>query len=223
MATNKTLAAVTTRAQAHLNDRTVTLWTQALLLQHEQAAYEWMFSEIDKYVDAPFENIAELTYTADTKDLTSIMPADLYLPTLLEYRRNTDEEWVHVDRKDRLPSRETEDQTRVIEWRWRTRTIFVNSASENGLLRLTYDGLLPDLTASGDAILMDNVVRALAYYTAHDAYDSRGQARPSERMMRLAQLAIDQVTDKMVLNEQLIERTGVGYSGGNLHNHHRER
>lgn len=206
-----------------MNDRAGTLWTAALLLQHEQSAYEWMFSEIDKYVDTPFEKISELTYTANDTDLAAILPADIYLPTLLEYRRNTDEEWVHVDRKDRLPSRETEDQTRVIEWKWRTRTIFVNKASENGLLRLTYDGLLSDLLISTDPILMDNVIRALAHYTAHEAYESRGQSSQSDRMKARAVEAINHVTDKLILNEQLIERTGVGFSGGNLHQHHREK
>lgn len=212
MATNKTLFDVFERARYNLNDRPGTFWKDINLLGHVQNAYSWMFSNISVLVDKPFEKIATLTYTANTEDLLSILPADLYVPILLEFRKNTNEEWKDVNRVDRLRSRETQTNDRVIEWEWRLRTILVNKATNGGLLRLRYSSLLTDLALETDPILMDNVVEALAYYTASDAFDSRGQEKMASKNLAKADHFLGLVKDKLILNEQMIPRRGQRYS-----------
>lgn len=221
MATNRTVGDVIARAQSLLNDENGTLWTATRLLPHVKNAYAWLFTQIARWTEVPTKTVSgPLTYAANTEDLTSILPADLWLPLKLEFRKDTGEEWQTLDRRDSLPSRETTNMDRVIEWEWRFRTIFVNKGTAGGLLRIHYESLLPDLIDSTSALLMDNALEALAYYAAADAYQRRGQDQQAARMLGAvepptgARGTLDAITTILVKNEQLVARRGKPFSGG---------
>ncbi len=92
-------------------------------------------------------------------------------------------------------------------------------------LRFTYLSLFAHVDDTGadvgNRLLLDNVVAALAYFTAASAYAARGQAEQAKAMMGSAaenefpgalgmlELAIA----ASVLNQQLIPQRGVGFSG----------
>jgi hypothetical protein len=223
---------VITRAQSNLNDTGAQIWNLPSLLGHLRNAYAWMYNEIMKACDATFEKVsADLVYTPplaaaanQEQDLgpngLAIIPADLYQPISVEFRLNTTEEWVPLNRVSRLSSRVSQPTARVYDWEWRNRTIFVWPSTQAGLIRIRYQLLLPILTAGGDSILMDNILEALAYYTAADAYRRRGQHTQATAMMGSevpptgAIGFMSQIVTQCVLNDQTISRRGQRFSQG---------
>jgi len=219
MATEKTLADVYARARSNLNDMAGVFWTDAKLFPKAQNAYAWAYSRVAEYADAPFRKIAStLTYTANATDLSTILPVDIYLPEKLYFRKNTSEEWVEVNRKDFLPSQETQAKDRVLEWVWQNRTIIVNPASEGGKLKLVYLSLLPDLESAASKILIDNLLEALAYFLAAEACRSRGQHAQAAAMLGTSEPPtgalgfMDMLTTHLVKNEQWVSRRGAPFS-----------
>ena len=216
------------RAKANLNDAAGTLWTDALLLPFAKQATQWAYGEICRYLNAPWEKPlpSALTYTANTEDITAILPADFWVPEKLQFRLNTSEEWKDCERKDEpLPSRVQNPLDRVVEWTFANRTIIVNKCTQGGFLRLFYSGLIADPTGAADPVLMDNLVDALGYATAAFAARSRGQAElalsnmgsrgdagPEIRFGAFG--AIDNLITIMVKNEQLIHRMPIPFSAG---------
>lgn len=216
MATIRTYADVITRAQALLNDRAGAIWTTANLLPHLSNAQNRVFSEIGKHSTVEFrKQTTGLVYVQATEDISAILPADLYQPEKLEWRKDTGEEWQDVDRKDAVPTNELSSNQvdRVIYWAYRNRTILVNKATQGGLLRLTYFSLLADPTGTSSQILMDNVVEALAYFAAMDAYGSRGQIGQMDVMLKLGASQLDNLVSHIILNQQMIPHRGIKFSG----------
>ena len=220
MATNRTFADVLDQAQAALNDQAGVFWTDAKLLPHAKAAYNWASNEIARVADSPTEKRVGLTYTANAADLSAIMPADHYQPIKLEWRLNTSEEWRELDRVDHLPSQEATGTvlTELKFWQYRDRIIYVNPSSQGGLVRLTYMGLVADPTSGASAILFDNLVFALGYCVASLAVGARGQLRLADGLMGTrdnrtgAMGFMEQITDIIVKNEQLVPRRGRAFS-----------
>lgn len=220
MATNRTFADVLGQAAAFLNDPAKKYYTDGILLPHAKAAYNWLYNEIARVTETPIEKQVSLNYTANAADLASITPADFYEPIKLEWRLNTSEEWREVDRKDSLPSRAGTGSTltELKEWEYRDRIMYVNPSSQSGLVRLTYLGLLADPSSGSSAILFDNAVNALAYYTAAQAAGVRGQIKVIEALMgsrtqRTGALGFaEQLTDIIIKNEQLVPRRGRAFS-----------
>jgi hypothetical protein len=221
MATNKSVADVYLRAKALLNDRSGVFWTDAKLLEHVKSAYTWASNEILRVTGSQKEKKVSLTYTTPAADLISITPADMYLPEKLDWRLNTSEEWREVNRVDSLPARDGSGAmlSELCEWEFRDRNIYVNPSSQSGLVRLTYTGLIADVTSSASPILYDNLVETLAYYAAAQARISRGQntaglALLGDKAERIGALGfMEQVTDLLVHNEQLVPRRGMPFSG----------
>lgn len=237
MATNQTLKEVYTFARANLNDVGKSFWTDAKLLPHAQQAYRWMYLVISRYIKSGFEKLTDgiATVAGDTTiggTIGSNQPADLFTPIQVDFRKNTSEEWVELARVDRLPSRElSENQTdRILEWEWRNRLIYVSKSTEAGLVRIRYLGIPTMVRAENDPILMDNVVEALADYTAYKAYSSRGQHNQAKIQLgdeeegTGARGMLSEVVNILVQNNQLVPRVGRSFSGhygrgGSAHHH----
>ena len=221
MATNRTIADVYLRTKALLNDRSGAFWTDAKLLEHVKSAYQWASNEILRVTSGPKKKIVSLTYTTPAADLNSITPADHWVPEMLEWRLNTSEEWRELNRVDDLPSRDGAGNmlTELREWTFRDRTIYVNPSSQSGLVRLTYMGLIADVSSSASPILYDGLVEALAYYAAGEARGTRGQgvaalALIGDRKDRFGAIGfMEQITDILIKNEQLVSRRGRAFSG----------
>jgi hypothetical protein len=214
---------VITRAQFLLNDTGAQIWNLAALLGHLRSAYSWMANELMRACDVSFEKVLpDIPYTPGTagqeQDLVALQPSDMYFPITVEFRLTTNEEWQPVDRRDVLPSRVTQQTDRLYEWEWRNRSIFVNPSTNSGFLRFRYMALLPTLTAGADLILLDNVLEALAYYTAADAYRRRGQHTQATAMMGSevpptgAIGFMSQVVAQCILNDQMVSRRGKRFS-----------
>jgi hypothetical protein len=209
---------VTSRVRSIMNDDSAQIWTDTVLQNHVRNAYTWVYNEITKMVDVSFEKVTapggDIQYTPTSpgqeQDLgeAGFLPADLYLPMDLQYRANVSEEWQPVARKDRLPERSTQIPERIYEWEWRSRSIWVISANQPGLLRLRYISLLPTLSVATDPILITNVTESLAHRTAFEAYARRGQIPLSQAAKGNAKEFMDQVLDHLVLNDQYIGRRG---------------
>jgi len=215
VATTRTYSDVLSRAQALLNDSGAQYWNITTLLPHLSNAQNRVFSEIAKYSTVEFRKVATgLIYVLGTSDITAILPADLYQPEKLEWRLNTSEEWQEVERRVAVPSNElsANQADRVIYWAWRSRTILTNKCTQGGLLQLTYFGLLADPTGTSSNILMDNVVEALAYFTAMDAYARRGQVGQVDLMANMGGTQLDNLISHIVQNEQFIQRRGKRFS-----------
>jgi hypothetical protein len=225
--TDKKVADVLDRARSHLNDRSGTLWTDDRLLPFVKDAYAWLYSQTSAVVgDSAFRKISgqpysdDLTYTANSSNVTAALPADCYLPEKLEWRQGSGEEWRPLTRVDELPSQEGSTPSVLLYWTWKNNNLYVNKAASNGKLRLTYLALFADLTSDTSSILIHNAVEALAYYAAAGAYASRGQTAQAALMMgeeRYGTGALgfcSLILQQLVLNSQLVARRGEPFSGG---------
>ena len=227
MATNQTLREVYTLARANLNDVNKSLWTDTKLLPHAQQAYRWMYLRISRFIKSGFEKVSDdiVTVAEDTTlggTTGTNQPSDLFTPIQVDFRKSVSEEWVEVSKVDRLRSRETSENKpdRIIEWEWRNRLIYVNKATAAGLVRVRYLGIPSMVNAENDPILMDNVVEALASYTAYKAYSARGQVNQARGQLgdeeegTGARGMLSEVIQILVQNDQLTPRTGRSFSGG---------
>ncbi len=229
MATNRKVSDVIARAQSNLNDSDGQLWTSDLLLPKVRNAYEWLINNISKVAPVgQTQKVQGLPYSADiavpanTVDITALCPADLYLPTKLEYRLDASQDWTPVEQVSALSSQMSSLPANPTEWVWLNRSIKLNPCGAAVLLRLTYLSLLPELQTENSDLLVDNAIAALAYYTAADAFASRGQTEmavamrggrdPSTGLSTGAVGFVSDLLDLLVLNEQYLPRRGAPYS-----------
>lgn len=220
-----TVSDVNSRARSLLNDDAAQIWTDAVLLNLVRNGYNWLYGQIQTICGQSFSRaVVDLPYTPSAtpgseQDLGSILPADVYLVTGLYFRLSTSEEYLLVNRVQRLPSRTQEQPTRILEWERRGNSIIVNSGTTAGLIKLFYDGLLPLVNGSGDNILIDNAVEAIAHFTAAQAFGRRGQVANSAAMMGSvnsktgAVFFADMILSHIIRDEQEISRRGQSFSG----------
>ena len=131
---NHRVSEVLDRARANLNDQAASLWTDNLLLPHLQSAYEWMFTRVAVYNPNTWRKVqgdpydSDIIYVSGTTDLTTILPADLYLPEKLEWRVSVGTEWSTVDRVAAIPSLESITVNFPTSWCWVNRRLIMNPA-----------------------------------------------------------------------------------------------
>jgi hypothetical protein len=104
------------------------------------------------------------------------LPQDLLEPVKIWERQNlaNDQfiEMVNLTYQGGLPSREQD--SKLIEWEWRSDGIYFVGALVDTQIRLRYRRALGDLIDGTTTILIRNAQEALAYYTAAMAGASRG-------------------------------------------------
>lgn len=221
-----TVADVNSRTRSIANDDNAQLYPDGStqLLNAVRDAYTWLFGQVQRLQGQAFEKVViDLVYVPSTsgaeQDIASVLPADMYLPTRLEFRLNSGENYLTVDRREKLPSRNNENLQRLQEWEFRGNSIIVNSASQGGLIKLTYRPLLGSISLTTDQILIQNSVEAISHYAAYELFRRRGQ-----RMQMIDALGDDGsrnggvpfgakgfaglVLDHIILNEQDIPRRG---------------
>lgn len=225
---NKKISDVLDRARANLNDQAASLWTDNLLLPHVQSAYEWMYTRTAIYNPNTWRKVqgdpydADIPYTAGATDITSTLPADLYLPEKLEWRPDTSSDWAPVDRVAALPTLEATEVDYPTSWCWINRRLVMNPAQTDCLLRLTYLSLFPDVVDASSEILIDNAVTALSHYTAAVAYASRGQNELAQAQMGSneenkfpgALGMLDATITLLIMNLQYTPTRGAPFGGG---------
>lgn len=225
-----TLADVNSRVRSIVNDDNAQLWPDGStgLLNACRDAYNWLYGQIVRLSGGTFRRVIEdIAYTPTTsgeeQDLVAILPADMYFPRFLEFRLNTGEQYAEINRVQRIPSRNTEQLERPTEWEKRGHTIIVASGNQAGLLKLTYDSLVPTLTLTTDQIVMQNAIEALAHYAASELFRRRGQMNQMQAAMgddgsRNGSIPFGAkgfaslILDHIVLDEQDIPRRGVRFT-----------
>jgi hypothetical protein len=231
----ETISRVADRARGNLNDQGAQLWSDNLLLPHISNAYEWAYSKMAVYEPTAVRKTVGQPYTdatddiivpANTTNITTLLPVDMWLPEKLEYRLSTSEEWVPMDRRTALPSQITATVDIPTTWVWQNRQLFMNPAASDARIRLTYISLFPHIDDTGadvaNRLLLDDVVAALAFYAAGSAYASRGQTEQAKAMMGSenenefpgALGMMDLAIRVLVQNQQKIPRRGAPYSSG---------
>jgi hypothetical protein len=177
-----TVGDVNNRIRSLMNDDNAQLYpdNSTQLLNAVRDAYAWMYGQVMKMQASTFEKVViDLPYTPATggeeQDLSAILPIDLYIPILLEFRLTTQETYQVIDRKTKLPSRNTEQLQKPPEWEWRGQTIFVNSGNQNGFIKLTYRSLVPSISLTTDSLAIANTLEAMAHYAASELARRRGQ------------------------------------------------
>lgn len=220
-----TVADINSRARSLLNDDNAQIWTDAALLNLVRNGYNWLYGQIQTICGQSFSRaVIDLPYTPSNtpgseQDLSSILPSDLYLVTQFYFRLSTSEEYLPVNRVQRLPSRTQEQPVRLLEWERRGNSIIVNSGTTAGLIKLYYDGLLPLVNGAGDSILIDNAVEAIAHFTASQSFGRRGQVANAAAMMGSvnsktgATFFADMILSHIIRDEQEIARRGQSFSG----------
>src|SRR5512146_220560 len=96
----KSVSNVLDRGRALLNDQNANLWTDNLLMPHVKSAYTFLALHLAKSDALTYEKVAgtpytanDLVYVANTTDITSICPADMWQPVKLEFRLSADDTW----------------------------------------------------------------------------------------------------------------------------------
>lgn len=220
-----TLADVNSRVRSICNDNNAQLYPDGAtgLLNAVRNAYTWLFGQVVRIQGpGPRTVVTDLTYTplnaGQEQDIGNILPVDVYFPVKLEFRLNTNEEYLPVERRQSLPSRTQQQPLRVIEWEFRGNTIVVIDGQSTGMFKLTYIPLLQQVNLVTDPILINNSIEAIAHYAAHELFRARGQMQNA--MMALgngedagkvptgAKGFAAMVLDHIVLNEQEIPRRG---------------
>ena len=215
-------------AAANLNDSQQAIWTNARLMPHIKSAVNWLASQIANISTQPFEKVVgapytnqDLPYTGGMCDLTPILPADIYEPISLDFRLNTGSQWQSLGRTTQLGAAVPAAPQLLTEWEWSNRTLRVQPASENCLLRLRYLALMPGVSDAGSPIPIDNCVQALGFAAAANAYSSRGQKEQAATMWGQekdppsgAMMYLGLVLGIIIKNEQILPRRPVPFSSG---------
>jgi hypothetical protein len=222
----KTVADVTSRARSALNDDGAQIWTDAVLMPFVRGAYMWLYGQIQAIGGSGQEiTLPDIIYTPSVavgsqEDLSFLLPVDLYLPLSIEFRLNTGEEYVLVDRRQALPSRTQQQPVRPAEWVWQGRTIKIVALANAGLFKIRYISLLPEIALVTDPIAIDNAVEALGEYTAYLGYRRRGQVMQAQGCLGSTQsrggavFHADLLLDAIIRDEQSVPRRGVRFGGG---------
>ncbi len=179
------------RARAFLNDQGAMIWNNQMLMPHARTAYTWLVTRLQQHDQLMYQKVSgtpytptDIVYTGGEVDLLSVLPADMWYPTRLEFRMDASQDWTEVVESSDLETIVAPEQGTIRQWMWRNRDIYVTPVTNNGLLRLTYMALVPPSSPGpGSSVLVDNAVECLAYFTAHSAYMSRGQAQQAGLML----------------------------------------
>lgn len=232
-----TLADVNSRVRSLMNDDNAQLYPDGStqLLNAVKNAYTWLHGLIVKFDRATFENvITDIPYApavaGEEQDLAAVLPADMYMPVQVEFRLTLSETYNIVDRKGKLPSRNTEQNERPIEWERRGQSIFVNSGNMPGYLKLTYISLVPSIALVTDSIKINNAVEALAHKAAAELAGRRGQWMTMNAMIGTdgttgnggigtgAKHYAAMILDHLVMDEQEIPSRGARFGEGGVDN-----
>lgn len=231
-----TIADVNSRVRSITNDDNAQLYPDGStqLLNAVRDAYNWLYGQIQRIAGSTFEPVmTDITYTPSApgsrQDLGSILPADFYMPVKLEFRLNTSETYVELNRVDKVANRNQDILTRLTDWEFRGSSIIVNSSNAPGLLQLTYRSLLPAIALTTDPVLIPNAIEAIAHYAAYELFRRRGQmvnamAAMGDDGSRNGNIPMgakgfaSMILDHLVLNEQEIPRRGQRYSNGGYDN-----
>jgi hypothetical protein len=231
-----TIADVNSRVRSIVNDNNAQLYPdgQAGLLNAVRNAYTWMFGQIVRIQGETHKvRVSDIAYTpiaaaGSEDDLAPILPVDIYFPVQLEFRLNSNEEYLPVERRQSLPARTQQQPQRVIEWEFRGNTIFVIASQSGGLFRITYIPLLGLVNLTTDPIFINNAVEAIAHYAAYELTRARGQLMNAMAILGNgedpgkiptgAKGFASMLLDHLVLNEQEIARRGGRFTEGDVTN-----
>lgn len=225
MAVNKLVSDVNTRCRRLLNDDAVAagrVFTDAVLLPHIQAAYDWFRLNLGERLGVDFrKRVIDLTYTAeeDTLDDLTGWPTDIWMPEIIWFRQNANEAYAPLDKVDALPAiPAASENNRLTLWEWRNRKAMVVPAKLAGQVMLDYLSVLSDLTGPTSPLLMDMSLTAIAYYAAADASLSRGQPNEAARFLGRKETPtepgygaaefVDKVIRTQIKNDQYTPRRG---------------
>ena len=230
-----TVADVNSRVRSIVNDNNAQLYPDNApgLLNAVRNAYNWLYGQIVRLQGETFRFVvSDIAYTptvaGQEQDLSPILPVDIYFPISLEFRLNTNEEYLPVERRQSLPSRTQQQPSRIMEWEFRGNTIFVVASTSTGLFKLTYVPLLGLVNVTTDLILINNAVEAIAHYAAYELLRARGQLMNAAAVLGNgeepgkvptgAKGFAAMVLDHLILNEQEIPRRGVRFGEGEVFN-----
>lgn len=232
-----TLADVNSRTRSLMNDDNAQLYPDGStqLLNAVKNAYTWLYGLIVKFDRSTFEVvITDIPYApaiaGEEQDLASILPADMYLPLQVEFRLNLTETYNVVDRKGKLPSRNTEQNERPLEWERRGQSVIINSGTMPGYIKFTYISLVPSIALITDPIKINNAVEALAHKAAAELASRRGQWMTMNAMIgddgttknggigTGAKGYAAMILDHLVMDEQDIPSRGTRFGEGGVDN-----
>lgn len=229
MPTPQTLEQVFTRARNYLNDAAGQIWSDSALSVMAQDAYDWLYNEISRHCEAPFEKVSrDIPYvpsiaSGKTEDITRLMPADMLFPEMIDWRQSVDEDWTPVDRVGVLPTGwENNPSIAMAVWEYTDRRVKVIAPQNTGFLRVRYAALVPPISEGTDILMMDNAVGALSHYLAFLAFSRRGQVQQAAIEMGKeyppsgALGFAFQVTSLIVKNQQHLPRRMVRYTHGGM-------
>ncbi len=166
-------------ARSLLNDGEARVFTDDLLQPFAMLAYRKVIDEMAAHNLSFDEALATVTYTTAAtppSDLSTQTgyPTDMWQPLILRERKDSSEQWMDMQRVDRLPAR---DPGRALyEWEWRGNVIHVVGATENCQVEIRYEQVPAELLAPSDPLRVTGGEPILAFFTAAQAARMRGMA-----------------------------------------------
>ncbi len=215
-------------ARALLNDSAGAVFTDTLLMPFLNSAYRALQRELaesgvsvlaeQQDLDLPTDPTSGLTPTEISDTSSPQLPTDCLAPHMLWERAtaNTTDVFIPMEKFTSGGGMlNLQPSTYLYLWEWREDMINLTGATQQIIVRIRYEKILPLLTLGTDPVQIRAATDPLAFATAALAARSRGARALAADLLGTAQMASEKLIERYVRPEQVKGRRRQPYS------HHR--